>query len=165
MFPLRGKRQRSRAMAARWQVQKVFLFTQPLGGLGVIAKPYDFVHVSNVDIVLVKDDAEWLLLPIHENLTFLCRSSVLRVAHHDDFSRPGISEKNVSVGSNRQPAWILEIRGEYIHAKTLRHGGQKSRGRLLDLWCVAHRLRRERRRQLGLLAVCDLRRPERRQKK
>src|SRR5438034_10632042 len=113
----------SLAMSARMQDHKLFLLPAPLRCLGVIAKPHDFVRIPDVHIIFVENDAEGFLLSIHKHFTFLRPSGVLQVAHHDDFPSPGIREKNVPVRGDRQPAWIFEICGEYIYAKSLRYRG------------------------------------------
>src|SRR5437879_5894701 len=134
----------------------MFLLTQPLGGLGVIAEPRDFVRVSNVNVVLVKHDSERLILAIHKYLPLLRFSGVLRVAHYHDFVGTRIRQKNVPIRGNRQPAGILEICCENIHHKSLRHGGQESCRWLLYLGWVSRRLGQKWRWQLRLLAVRNL---------
>src|SRR5439155_22818578 len=99
MLAVGGKSQRPCAMSARRQVHQMFLFTKPVGGFWVITKPHDFVRISDVHIILVKDDAKRLPLPIHESLALLCSSGFLRVAYHDDFSFAGIGQKNFPVGA------------------------------------------------------------------
>jgi len=41
----------------------------------------------------VERDAERPPLPIHKDFAHLCSASLPRIAHHDDFSRPHISQK------------------------------------------------------------------------
>src|SRR5437016_13056584 len=111
MLAVGRKSQRPCAMSARRQVHQMFLFTKPLGGFWVIAKSHDFVRISDVYVILMKDDAERLSLAINEGFALLCSSGILRVAHHDDFSCAGIGQKNVSVRGDRQPTGILEFCG------------------------------------------------------
>ena len=137
MLAVGGKSQRPCAMSARRQVHQMFLFTKPFGGFWVITKPHDFVRISDVHIILVKDDAKRLPLPIHESLALLCSSGFLRVAHHDDFSCAGIGQKNISVRGDRQPAGILEFCCEYVYMESLWDCRQKSRWRFPHFGCVA----------------------------
>src|SRR5467141_3703865 len=152
-------------MPARRQVQKVLLFAEALRRFGIVTKANDFVHISHVNIVFAESDSERPPHAAHKNFPLLRPAGMLRVAHHDNFSRSGIRKKNISIRRHREQARPFETCREYVHAKPRRHRRQKAGGRFCAARSIARGIGRERRRQLWLLAVRDLRRCQRRQKK
>src|SRR5260370_29569868 len=137
MLPVRRKRQRPRIVSARRQVHQVLRFAKPLGGLGIVPKGHPLVRVPDVNIVSMDRDAERPPLAADKGLAYLCSAGVLRIAHHNDFSRTIVSQKNISIRRYRQPSGMLEVRRKYIHAKSLGHARQEPRRRFRSFLSLA----------------------------
>src|SRR5882762_9774154 len=110
MLAVCGKRQGSRIVSSRWQIQKVLLFAEALRSFRVIAKAQQLIHVPDVNVVLVEGNAKW---PIH------------------------FGQEDVPVRRYSKPPRPFEVLRKNIDAKALRHGRKESGGWLHPFWPVA----------------------------
>src|SRR4029077_4662228 len=92
-----------------------------------------FIHVPDVNVVLVEGNAKWPFHSDHENFALLRSTGMLRIAQHDNIASSGVGQENVSIRRYSKPPRPLEVLRKEIHAKALRHRGKKPRGGFLPV--------------------------------
>jgi hypothetical protein len=96
-------------MAAARKVHQFFGFAQALGRLGVKLVAQDGIRVTDIDVIIVKDDAERLVEPAEKCFALLRAPRVLRIAKDVDRAAVRVGEKNVAVRSYREPARLRTV--------------------------------------------------------
>src|SRR6266481_3258729 len=126
MLAILAERKSARGVAAvRREVKDVLGLSEALGGLFVVAKADDFAGVADIDVVVVKGDAEGTFQTAGKNFALRSAAAVLRITQDDHLAGACVGREDVTIGRGSQKTHVLEPFRENIHLEALRNHWKK----------------------------------------
>src|SRR6266404_3108572 len=157
MLAILTEGQGARGVAAvRRKIEDVLGLSEALGGLLVVAEADDFAGVADIDVVVVKRDAEGAFKTADKDFPLRSAAGMLRVTQDDHLAGAGIGREDVTIGRGSQKTHVLELFRENIRLEALWNRWKKPVRPFYSRGSVAGGFRREGRRQLRFLPIGDL---------
>src|SRR6516225_2124185 len=108
------------------KVKDVLGFALAFRGLLVVTEAHDCPGVGDIDVVVMKGDAEWPLQAGCKNVALLRGATMLWVAQHQDFICTRFGNKNVAVRRGSQKTRVFELLGKDADVKAVGNRRQKT---------------------------------------
>src|SRR5882724_7954870 len=129
VFAILGENHGTGVVPTAGQIKQRLRFPEPLRGLWIVLEADELLHGADVNIVIVKSNAERPGQSGSELLPGLRPTAILRISQDIDVSGAGVGHENVVIGSNDQPTWSLKSGCKNVYFKSGGNGGKESLGR------------------------------------
>src|SRR4029077_17359802 len=109
-------------------------------------------HVADVNVIVVKRDAEDSCCAGRKNCSFLSAAGMVWIAKDDDLGCSVFRQEDISIRGHREQQSTLEISREYIDLKARGNSGREARRSLHCVGSICGPFADKRRSQIRLLA-------------